>query len=78
VSTSTQAAAESGGPTQRKRSEHLAAWLSLTATLIAVFMQLLDVSIVNVALPSISTDLGASFSRCSWSSPPTPWPSPAR
>jgi len=62
VSTSTQAAAESGGPTQRKRSEHLAAWLSLTATLIAVFMQLLDVSIVNVALPSISADLGASFS----------------
>jgi len=62
VSTSTQAAAESDGPTQRKRSEHLAAWLSLTATLIAVFMQLLDVSIVNVALPSISADLGASFS----------------
>jgi len=62
VSTSTQAAAKSGGPTQRKRSDHLAAWLSLTATLIAVFMQLLDVSIVNVALPSISADLGASFS----------------
>lgn len=62
MSTSTQAAAESDGPTQRKRSEHLAAWLSLTATLIAVFMQLLDVSIVNVALPSISADLGASFS----------------
>ena len=62
MSTSTQAAAESDGPTQRKRSEHLAARLSLTATLIAVFMQLLDVSIVNVALPSISADLGASFS----------------
>jgi len=55
VSTSTQA-------TESQRSDHLAAWLSLTATLIAVFMQLLDVSIVNVALPSISTDLGASFS----------------
>ena len=38
------------------------AWLSLVATLLAVFMQLLDVSIVNVALPSIATDLGASFS----------------
>lgn len=37
-------------------------WLSLAATLIAVFMQLLDVSIVNVALPSIAADLGASFS----------------
>lgn len=34
-------------------------WLSLVATLIAVFMQLLDVSIVNVALPSIAQDLGA-------------------
>lgn len=55
MSTSTQA-------TESQRSEHFAAWLSLTATLIAVFMQLLDVSIVNVALPSISTDLGASFS----------------
>ncbi|WP_241248896.1 MFS transporter [Rhodococcus sp. X156] len=41
---------------------HVNPWLSLTATLIAVFMQLLDVSIVNVALPSISTELGASFS----------------
>ena len=55
MSTSTQA-------TESQRSEHFAAWLSLTATLIAVFMQLLDVSIVNVALPSISADLGASFS----------------
>lgn len=36
-------------------------WLSLVATLIAVFMQLLDVSIVNVALPSIAQDLGATF-----------------
>lgn len=36
-------------------------WLSLVATLIAVFMQLLDVSIVNVALPSIARDLGATF-----------------
>ncbi len=36
-------------------------WLSLVATLIAVFMQLLDVSIVNVALPSIAKDLGATF-----------------
>lgn len=41
---------------------HANAWLSLVATLIAVFMQLLDVSIVNVALPSIATDLGATFS----------------
>jgi EmrB/QacA subfamily drug resistance transporter len=38
------------------------AWLTLVATLLAVFMQLLDVSIVNVALPSIAADLGASFS----------------
>ncbi|MEO9220750.1 MAG: MFS transporter [Mycobacteriaceae bacterium] len=63
MSTRTEASdGSSEPPPTDERSEHLKAWLSLTATLIAVFMQLLDVSIVNVALPSISADLGASFS----------------
>ncbi|MEV0946008.1 DHA2 family efflux MFS transporter permease subunit [Rhodococcus sp. NPDC049939] len=39
-----------------------APWLGLAASLVAVFMQLLDATIVNVALPSIAVDLGASVS----------------
>ena len=39
-----------------------APWLGLTTSLAAVFMQLLDATIVNVALPSIAVDLGASVS----------------
>nr|WP_051918799.1 MFS transporter [Prescottella defluvii] len=38
------------------------AWLGLTASLLAVFMQLLDTTIMNVALPSIASDLGADSS----------------
>lgn len=38
-------------------------WLGLAASLAAVFMQLLDATIVNVALPSIAVDLGASPSQ---------------
>ncbi|WP_084385489.1 MFS transporter [Rhodococcus sp. WMMA185] len=37
-------------------------WLGLATSLAAVFMQLLDATIVNVALPSIAFDLGASVS----------------
>lgn len=37
-------------------------WLGLATSLAAVFMQLLDATIVNVALPSIAVDLGASVS----------------
>ncbi|GAB2656580.1 MFS transporter [Nocardia goodfellowii] len=38
----------------------LAAWLAFTGCLVAVFMQMIDVTIVNTALPSITADLGAS------------------
>ena len=41
-------------------------WRALTVGLIAAFMTLLDVSIVNVALPSIERDLGASTARAQW------------
>ena len=36
-------------------------WLALLVVLSAVFMQLLDTTIVTVAIPSIQTDLSASF-----------------
>ncbi|TQM33308.1 MFS transporter [Nocardia bhagyanarayanae] len=39
-----------------------AAWLAFAGCLIAVFMQMIDVTIVNTALPSLTEDLGASRS----------------
>lgn len=41
-------------------------WRALAVTLTAGFMSLLDVSIVNVALPSIQRGLGASASGVQW------------
>ncbi|WP_326690758.1 MFS transporter [Streptomyces sp. NBC_01795] len=41
-------------------------WKALTVCLIVGFMALLDVSIVNVALPAIEKGLGASESALSW------------
>ena len=41
-------------------------WHALTVSLVASFMTLLDVSIVNVALPSIERELGASATSVQW------------
>ncbi len=41
-------------------------WWTLIAVCVATFMLLLDVTIVNVALPSIQSDLGASLSSLQW------------
>jgi EmrB/QacA subfamily drug resistance transporter len=41
-------------------------WWTLVASCTAIFMLLLDVTIVNVALPSIERDLGADFSDLQW------------
>ncbi|MBV9006393.1 MAG: MFS transporter [Solirubrobacterales bacterium] len=41
-------------------------WWTLIAGCTAIFMLLLDVSIVNIALPSIQRGLGASFSDLQW------------
>ncbi len=41
-------------------------WWTLLATCVATFMLLLDITIVNVALPSIQKDLNASFSDLQW------------
>jgi EmrB/QacA subfamily drug resistance transporter len=41
-------------------------WWTLVAVCIATFMLLLDITIVNVALPSIERSLGASFSDLQW------------
>jgi EmrB/QacA subfamily drug resistance transporter len=41
-------------------------WWTLTVVCIAIFMLLLDITVVNVALPVIQRDLGASFSELQW------------
>lgn len=41
-------------------------WWALVAVSVGLFMALLDVTIVNVALPSIQQDLNASFSSLQW------------
>ena len=41
-------------------------WWTLATVAIGTFMLLLDITIVNVALPAIQKDLGASFSDLQW------------
>src|SRR6266480_3557659 len=41
-------------------------WLAAVAMMIAVLMDLIDVTIVNVALPTIRNDLGASATQLEW------------
>jgi EmrB/QacA subfamily drug resistance transporter len=41
-------------------------WWTLAAVCLGTFMLLLDITIVNVALPDIQTSLGASFSDLQW------------
>jgi EmrB/QacA subfamily drug resistance transporter len=41
-------------------------WLTLVILLLAAFMNLLDVSIVNIAIPSIQRDLNASYADVQW------------
>ena len=41
-------------------------WLTLVILLLAGFMNLLDVSIVNIAIPSIQRDLHASYADLQW------------
>jgi EmrB/QacA subfamily drug resistance transporter len=41
-------------------------WWTLLAVSVATFMLLLDITVVNVALPSIRADLGAGFTDLQW------------
>ncbi|MBQ1089626.1 MFS transporter [Streptomyces sp. B93] len=59
--TSTETTPTSGGSTADRRR-----WLALAIIMTAAFMDLVDVTIVNVAIPSIQRDAGASFSQIQW------------
>ncbi|QHC25497.1 MFS transporter [Streptomyces sp. GS7] len=54
------AAEEAPAPADRRR------WLALAVVLTASFMDLVDATIVNIAIPSIQKDTGASFSAVQW------------
>jgi EmrB/QacA subfamily drug resistance transporter len=41
-------------------------WWTLVAVCIAIFMLLIDITVVNVALPSLQKSLGATFSELQW------------
>ncbi|MGP3982314.1 MFS transporter [Streptomyces sp. KR80] len=41
-------------------------WFALAIVMTAAFMDLVDVTIVNIAIPSIQKDTGASFSEIQW------------
>src|SRR3954447_22454756 len=41
-------------------------WWTLTAVCLGILMLLLDITVLNVALPSIARDLGANFSDLQW------------
>lgn len=41
-------------------------WLGLIVMMIAAFMDLVDVTVVNIALPAIRTDLGATYAASQW------------
>jgi len=45
---------------------HARRWWTLLTVCVAVFMLLLDITVVNTALPSIRDDLGASFTDLQW------------
>ena len=41
-------------------------WWTLIVVSVATFMLLLDITVVNTALPAIQKDLGASFTELQW------------
>ncbi|MCI3224615.1 MFS transporter [Streptomyces sp. NP-1717] len=55
-----------GGPRAGRPPTALNKWWTLTAVCLGTFMLLLDITIVNVALPDIQRSLHASFSDLQW------------
>ncbi|MFI8189779.1 MFS transporter [Streptomyces sp. NPDC085946] len=58
-STETPVSKPAGAPDRRR-------WYALAIVMTAAFMDLVDVTIVNIAIPSIQRDEGASFSQIQW------------
>lgn len=50
----------------RGRSRGAVKWWTLTAAVLGTFMLMLDLSVVNIALPVIRRDLNVSFEKVQW------------
>ncbi|MFE9647134.1 MFS transporter [Streptomyces sp. NPDC006365] len=59
--TSTETSPNSPAATADRRR-----WIALAIVMTAAFMDLVDVTIVNIAIPSIQRDAGASFGQIQW------------
>ncbi|HEX3517269.1 MAG TPA: MFS transporter, partial [Trebonia sp.] len=59
LATETEASSADGMPDPRR-------WLALTVMLVAACMDMLDVSIVNVGIPSIQSGLSANYAAVEW------------
>jgi len=66
MSTPNQAGTAVPGPSAAPRPGADTKWWTLAAVCLGTFMLLLDITIVNVALPDIQSSLGASFSDLQW------------
>ena len=66
MSTPNQAGTAAPGPREAPRPGADPKWWTLAAVCLGTFMLLLDITIVNVALPDIQSSLGASFSDLQW------------
>jgi EmrB/QacA subfamily drug resistance transporter len=64
--TAEQAAVLDAGPSPGPAASGNAKWWTLVAVCLGTFMLLLDITIVNVALPDIQSALGSSFSGLQW------------
>ncbi|WP_437096750.1 MFS transporter [Streptomyces longwoodensis] len=61
----TRTSTRSDGPTGAAPPDRRR-WFALAIVMTAAFMDLVDVTIVNIAIPSIQRDAGASFSQIQW------------
>ncbi|MFF0203635.1 MFS transporter [Streptomyces sp. NPDC005017] len=64
--TSAPAPGSSGSPQGQPEPNDRRRWFALAIVMTAAFMDLVDVTIVNIAIPSIQQDTGASFSHIQW------------
>ncbi|MGW0825179.1 MFS transporter [Streptomyces sp. NPDC002845] len=53
-------------PTAQPAAGDRRRWIALAIVMTAAFMDLVDVTIVNIAIPSIQRDAGATFSQIQW------------
>jgi EmrB/QacA subfamily drug resistance transporter len=60
------AAATPSGPAAPEASPYPRRWAAMFTVLLASFMNLIDITIVNVSLPIVQNDMGASSSQLEW------------